>query len=140
MTKSAIQKGTSFSVIPDTAFAAALVAVGVPFLDYGDPVRYSEAKGQTSVAWSMMPTDAMSASEFSLIAKAIKDPDSWLAENPAHPFGYALAAVRNYIQMKELVDSMSPLVKFKLKNGMTFYIKKDSEKYHKLIAKGLKPE
>ena len=140
MSQPAIQKGTSFITVPDTAYAAALVAVGVPFLDYGDPCRYTEIGGKISTVWSMMPNDAMTSVEYSRIGKAFKDPEGWIKENPDHPFGYALAAVRNYIQMQELVDKMEPTVKFKLRNGMMFYIRKGTEKYNKLIAKGLKPE
>jgi hypothetical protein len=33
MAESDIQKGTRFITVPDTAFAAALVAMGVPFVD-----------------------------------------------------------------------------------------------------------
>jgi hypothetical protein len=139
MAESDIQKGTRFITVPDTAFAAALVAMGVPFVDYGDPCRYMETEGQTSVVWNMSPDGALSNTELVAIAKALKNPEQWLKDNPEHPFGYALAAIMNYKQMQELVDSLQPLVKFKFKTGATFIIRKGTEKYEKLIAKGFKP-
>lgn len=140
MAKQDLQKGSHFITVGDTQFAAALVALGVPFLDYGEPCRYTEVGEKTKLSWILSPDGAITSTELSAVAKAIKDPEQWIKDNPDHPFGYALAAVRNYVQMTELVDKMEPTVKFKLRNGMTFYIRKNSEKYHKLIAKGLKPE
>jgi hypothetical protein len=139
MAESDIQKGARFITVPDTAFAAALVALGVPFFDYEDPCRYLETDGKTSLSWPLKPDGVISNTELASIAKALKDPDQWLKDNPEHPFGYALAAIMNYKQMQELVDSIQPLVRFKFKNGTTFIIRKGTEKYEKLIAKGFKP-
>jgi hypothetical protein len=140
MSNSKVQKGTKLTVVGDTAFAAALVAIGVPFFNYADPCNYTERNGEKRVVWGMDPNAAISVAEFSNICKAFNEPEEWFKKNPEHPFGYALAAIRNYIQMQELLDGMEPTVRFKLKNGKIFMIKKNSEKYHKLIDRGLKPE
>jgi hypothetical protein len=135
-----LQKGTKITLVADTPFAAALVALGVKFTDFSEPCSYSEINGTERVVWGMNPEGVVAPSEFSRISKALKDPEKWFIDNPDHPFGYAYVAVRNYIEMQGLIDRIEPTVRFKLKNGMTFLIKKNSEKYHKLIAKGLKPD
>ena len=130
---------TSLITVPDTEFAAALFAVGVPFLDFASPCKYSEYKGKTSIQWNMQSKSEDGKISVASVAGAFKDREAWIKNNPDHAFGYALAAISNYVKMTELVEKLNPTVQFKLKNGARFFVEKGSEKYDKLIAKGLKP-
>lgn len=139
MSNGKIEKGAKLTLVADTAFAAALVAIGVPFFDYGEPCSYSETGGKTKVVWGMSPDSVLPVGEFQRLCKALKDPEQWFKDNPDNAFGYAYVAIRNYLEMQALIDRIEPTVKFKLKNGKIFMIRKNSEKYHKLIEKGFKP-
>lgn len=134
-----LTKGTQLMFVPSTEFSAALVAMGIPFSDFSNPCRYVEKEGKTHVTWFFKPAAEDGSASVASLCPAFRDPEKWIKDNPEHPFGYALAAVRNYIAMQKLIDENEPMTEFKLKGGKIFYVQKNSEKYHKLIEKGLSP-
>ena len=125
--------------VRDTVIASALIACGVP---YSNPEKkatlFQFADGTRRPSWKLKPksTDGTIDAE-KLAREASARPLEWIAENPEHPFAYALSAAIVAKANLEAESEARAIVGYRLKNGNTIFVFEDSRKHEKLKVSGI---
>lgn len=123
--------------VRDSEFAAAIMAIGVPFADPNKPFTLLErADGSRMVFWRFADKTTDGKVKTQSLLRAQKDPIAWIADNPQHPFCFALCGIINARRFREAEATGRPLVGFHLKGNRKIFVFSGSRKHRKLIAMG----
>lgn len=102
---SEITNDTHVIFLRNTQLAAALVAVGIP-LRKDPPYTYRIEKKQRIIFWHFESQDSTGMFQTLELVKAWKKDLQWMAENPMHPFAFAMASQKVFRILNE--EAMNP--------------------------------
>lgn len=126
--------------VTDADLAKCLNAVGVE-LDEGTPYTHLElCNGEERWVFNFEDTTSDLEDSTEALISAYADRENFIAENPGHPFTFAMCALINHYKWEEFMGESKPWVTYRSRGRKPkeFTVIKGSEKEKNLIAKGLR--
>jgi hypothetical protein len=116
--------------------AAALVACGVPFSNpEKQATLFQYGNGLRRPSWKLKSHSPDGLINTEKLAKEAHDrPAEWIAENPEHPFAYALSAALLASKYLDAEKEARAIVGYRLSGGRAIFVFENSRKHEKLKA------
>lgn len=115
--------------------AAALISVGIPYAS--TPIIVRKVGGKEYREYYFKSHNREKDMFTEKLVSAAKDPYGWVANNPEHPFSFALIGILNYEKQEEAANDKRALISFSLSPKKTIHIFEGSRR-HQIILKKMK--
>lgn len=132
--------GTEIIMVTNLDLAVCLLSVGIP-LQKKPPYTYFEGSdGGRRITFHFHSSDADGQFSTGALIKAYSQDAKFIAENPLHPFTFAMCAVKNLYAFKRHFLKAIPHVGLVRKKGQSpLFIEKGSKKHKQLLMHGYHP-
>jgi len=131
-------QGTEIVHVRNLELAVCLVSVGVPLRKDPPYTHVRLSNGEDKWTFNFHPRSSDKTYNTIDLCSAFSQDMKWIAQNPQHPFTFAMVAVKNLDIFKAHMVRHVPYVAFSASGGAaTLYVRENSRKHERCVAKGM---